>query len=499
MGQFALGQSVPRTEDPRLLDRARPLHRRFRPAAPVPRLCPALAARPCPYPRHRHARARSRCRACWRCSPAPIGRQRNYGSFRARHPAQAPRRLADGTYRRARRSRIDRAMLVGDPVAFIVAETRRPRQGRGRAHRRRLRAAAALTATDKARTPQAAKLWADCPDNESFFYTIGDKPAVDAAFAAAHHVTRLKMVFNRITAARWSRAAASPITTTGSSAIHSMSARSARMARAPTGAPCLQHCRDAVRIVAGDVGGSFGMKGSHFPEYQLALWASGSSRRPVKWISERSEGMLSDDHDRDHIADGRVGARQGRQVPGDARLPSLEYRRLSRARRRHLADRASGRARRHLYDAGDLCRGVGGVLQHHQHRPVPRLGPARGVLYLERAHRQRRARDGHRPRRAAPPQHRAGERDAVQDRARLYARQRRVREESRHGTAYGRTTPTSSAAAPRRKRAAACAASASPTSSSRPRRRMGETVMVKFDPGRHGDRDPRLDLAWPGP
>jgi aerobic carbon-monoxide dehydrogenase large subunit len=60
------------------------------------------------------------------------------------------------------------------------------------------------------------------------------------------------------------------------------------------------------RIVAGDVGGSFGMKGSHFPEYQLAAWASQKVRRPVKWISERSEGILSDDHDRDHIAEGEL-------------------------------------------------------------------------------------------------------------------------------------------------------------------------------------------------
>ena len=56
-----------------------------------------------------------------------------------------------------------------------------------------------------------------------------------------------------------------------------------------------------MRVVAGDVGGSFGMKGGHYPEYALVLWASKKLGRPVKWVCERSEAMASDDHDRDHI------------------------------------------------------------------------------------------------------------------------------------------------------------------------------------------------------
>jgi CO/xanthine dehydrogenase Mo-binding subunit len=45
------------------------------------------------------------------------------------------------------------------------------------------------------------RLWPECRDNECFFFTLGDKPAVDAAFAKARHVTGLKPVFNRVTAA----------------------------------------------------------------------------------------------------------------------------------------------------------------------------------------------------------------------------------------------------------------------------------------------------------
>ena len=61
-----------------------------------------------------------------------------------------------------------------------------------------------------------------------------------------------------------------------------------------------------LRVVAGEVGGSFGMKGGHYPEYALALWASRKIGRPVKWIAERGEGMLADDHDRDHVSEAEL-------------------------------------------------------------------------------------------------------------------------------------------------------------------------------------------------
>ena len=67
MGEFALGQPVPREEDPRLLRGGG----RYVDDMVLPRmayrLCAALAACACPHPRDRHARGASRARACWRC------------------------------------------------------------------------------------------------------------------------------------------------------------------------------------------------------------------------------------------------------------------------------------------------------------------------------------------------------------------------------------------------------------------------------------------------
>jgi aerobic carbon-monoxide dehydrogenase large subunit len=165
----------------------------------------------------------------------------------------------------------------------------------------------ALTATDQASAPSAPKLWSDCANNECFFYAIGDKPAVDAAFARAHHVTKLRMVFNRITAATMEpRGCIADYDDRLERTTIYVGTQRPHLTRADLAAKVFHKPETQFRIVAGDVGGSFGMKGSHFPEYQLAAWASQKVRRPVKWISERSEGILSDDHDRDHIAEGEL-------------------------------------------------------------------------------------------------------------------------------------------------------------------------------------------------
>jgi aerobic carbon-monoxide dehydrogenase large subunit len=95
----------------------------------------------------------------------------------------------------------DRAMLVGDPVAFVVAETLDLAKDAAERITVDYEPLPAVTATEEALSPDAPKLWPECPDNECFFFTLGDKRAVEAAFAKAHHVSRLKLVFNRVTAA----------------------------------------------------------------------------------------------------------------------------------------------------------------------------------------------------------------------------------------------------------------------------------------------------------
>ena len=68
-----------------------------------------------------------------------------------------------------------------------------------------------------------------------------------------------------------------------------------------------------LRVVAPDIGGGFGMKGTVYPEDALVVWAAGKIGRPVKWTADRSESFLSDMHGRDLAAKGEIAlARDGR-------------------------------------------------------------------------------------------------------------------------------------------------------------------------------------------
>src|SRR5919199_1616549 len=56
-----------------------------------------------------------------------------------------------------------------------------------------------------------------------------------------------------------------------------------------------------LRVVAPDVGGGFGTKGSLYAEQALVLWLAARLGRPVKWTADRSEIFLTDNQARDHL------------------------------------------------------------------------------------------------------------------------------------------------------------------------------------------------------
>jgi carbon-monoxide dehydrogenase large subunit len=301
MGKYALGQAVPRTEDPRLLTG----RGRYTDDVVLPRMCHAHVLRS----PHAHARIRGIDVRAAQQMPGVLAvftgadwAAEGYGFFRP----MLPRTRRDGTPMfvapRPALAR-DRAMLVGDPVAFVVAETVDLAKDAAERIAVEYEPLPSVTATDAARG-SPTKLWDGCADNETFFFTLGNKQAVDAAFAKAHHVTTLRLVFNRITAATMEpRGCVGDYDPRYERYTLYLGTQRPHGTRADMARRVLNIPETQLRVVAGDVGGSFGMKGGHFPEYPLALWASRKVGRPVKWISERSEGMLTDDHDRDHISD----------------------------------------------------------------------------------------------------------------------------------------------------------------------------------------------------
>src|SRR5947209_2644131 len=199
MGEFALGQPVPRFEDPRLLRGGGRDVDDF--------VLPRMVFGPVLRSPHAHARIGAidtraakqmpgvlavLTGADWQASgwsdlPAAGGMKRPGGlpSYKPRFPALVT----------------DRVRWVGDYVAFVVAETKHQAADAAELIEVDYQPLPAIVSTAGATLPAAPRGWEDCPDNICFVHEVGDKAAVEAGFARAEHAVKRRLVINRVTAA----------------------------------------------------------------------------------------------------------------------------------------------------------------------------------------------------------------------------------------------------------------------------------------------------------
>src|SRR5215471_181156 len=194
----------------------------------------------------------------------------------------------------------DKARFVGDPLAFVVAETLLQAKDAAEAIEVEIDSLPAVIRPEEATRPGAPLLHDEAPGNVALDYHYGDGEAVAAAFARAAHVTRLKLVNSRIIVNAMEPRAAVGVyeDATGRFTLHvpsqgvfGMKARIADILKVEP---------KQVRVLTGHVGGSFGMKSAPFPEYVCVLHAARALGRPVKWTDDRSGSFVSDSHGRDH-------------------------------------------------------------------------------------------------------------------------------------------------------------------------------------------------------
>ena len=191
---------------------------------------------------------------------------------------------------------------VGDPVAVVVAETREQAKDAAELIQVRYKELPAVVASDEAIKPGSPQLFDAAANNLCFDWHIGDKAAVDTAFASAHHVTRLELFNNRLVSNPMEpRAALGELDrATGEYTLYTTS-QAPHVHRLLIAAFVLQLPEHKLRVVAPDVGGGFGTKGSLYNEQALVLWLAAKVGRPVKWTAERGEIFLTDNQARDHL------------------------------------------------------------------------------------------------------------------------------------------------------------------------------------------------------
>lgn len=209
----------------------------------------------------------------------------------------------------------ERARHVGDPVAFVVAETRVA-----------ARDAAELVVVDwdilpsvvdgpAALLPEATQLWDQAPGNLSYRFQKGDQAAVQAAMASAAHVVELELINNRLVICSLeNRGAVARFDRDGFHLLFSgagVHALQSQLADSVFHVPSEQ-----MQIACPDVGGGFGVKNALYPEWVMMLWAARTLGRPVRWISERIEDFITTAQGRDNVTRARLALDAGGRFLG---------------------------------------------------------------------------------------------------------------------------------------------------------------------------------------
>jgi carbon-monoxide dehydrogenase large subunit len=211
---------------------------------------------------------------------------------------------------------------VGMPVAAVVATSREAAVDAAQLVEVDYEPLPAVADAEAALAPDAPLLYPELRSNVCYTLEVGHGD-VDAAFAGAAHVTRLRVRFPRL--------AAVPLEPRGVVASYDLATdeltiwattqspfRVRLLASRALGMP-----EPRIRVLAPDVGGGFGSRGAVYAEYLLAAWLARRLRAPVRWIATRSEDLTTSTHGRDQLVDIEAAA------DADGRLRGLRARILT--------------------------------------------------------------------------------------------------------------------------------------------------------------------------
>src|SRR5882762_2868230 len=296
MDKYGVGQPVRRTEDPVLVQG----HGRYTDDLSLPGQAYAVFVRS----RNGHGIIKGIDTAAARAMPGVLGIFTGadlsaYGTLKC----AVPFKNRDGSEMKkpARYSmHTDKVRFVGDPFAVVVAETLAQAKDAAEAVEVDIEVLPAVTKASDAAAPGAPQLYDDVPGNVALDYLYGDPGQVAEAFASAAHVTKLHLVNSRLVVnameprsaiASFEKASGRYTMNIGCQGAFGMKGQLVDILGVPP---------DKVHVLAGNVGGSFGMKAAVYPEYVPILHAAKELGRPVKWTADRFESFVSDHHGRDH-------------------------------------------------------------------------------------------------------------------------------------------------------------------------------------------------------
>ncbi len=191
---------------------------------------------------------------------------------------------------------------VGDQVALVIADSAHQAKDAAETIDVDYEILPSVVNCVDALKPGAPQIHDQAPGNKCYTWALGDKAAVDAAFAKAAHVTKVDLVNNRLVPnAIEPRAAVASYNRSDDSYTLYVSNQNPHVERLLMSAFVLGLQETKLRVIAPDVGGGFGSKIYLYAEETALVWASKKVNRAIKWTADRSEAFLTDAHGRDHV------------------------------------------------------------------------------------------------------------------------------------------------------------------------------------------------------
>ena len=310
MPQFGLAQPVRRVEDPRLLKGGG----RYTDDIAMPgALCGVVLRSP-----HAHARINAIDTAAAKALPG-VRAIYTAADFAADGlgglPCAAPVTNRDGSDMPLPPHPVLAAGVarhVGDPVAFVVAETQQAARDAAEAIAVDYDVLPSVTDLATALDDGQPLVWPEVPNNRVFDWEIGDKAATDALFASAARVVSLTVVNNRIVVNSMEpRAAIGSYDAAADRWTLHANTQGGWLVKDLMAGAVFKTAPEKFRVITPDVGGGFGMKLFLYAEHVMVCYAARKLGAPVKWISDRSEAFLSDTHGRDNITLGEIALDAG--------------------------------------------------------------------------------------------------------------------------------------------------------------------------------------------
>ncbi len=225
-------------------------------------------------------------------------------------PCAVPLKNRDGS-KRAETPRLalatDTVRHVGDPVAFVVAETAKAARDGAEAVVVDYDEQPSVTDLATATKPGQPLVWPAAANNICFDWEAGEAAKAEALVSQAAHVTKLTVVNNRIVVnSMEARAAVCGYdAASGKFTLHT-NTQGSWLVKGLLAKAVFKLPEEKFRVVTPDVGGGFGMKLFLYCEHVLVCFAARLLNRPVKWTSERTEAFMADTQGRDNITEAEL-------------------------------------------------------------------------------------------------------------------------------------------------------------------------------------------------